>query len=183
MTDDAMRMYIRFERGISESRLLANRDGLRYLADQMAALAATGEENSHVQFSQEAPLDEPSDALVVVLEAAPWDTERDVGEDASGMGWCDSQLMGHLWRNDGKDLWLDVVHGAGRRGVIKCTWAAELELAITYRANQGGPVLAWEVEFVREDRRWSVRWDFGSNGTMSFTCEKAVFVAAASMDE
>lgn len=93
------------------------------------------------------------------------------------MGWGDCNLMGYSWHNDGKDLWLDVIHGSGQRGFVRCSWVGGFEINIHYDSKRSGPTLSRGAEFTRSDGRWAVVWDFASEGTLRYTCQDIVYAS------
>ena len=103
---------------------------------------------------------------------------RRMAEDdaVAALGWCDCELYGYRW-SDGSHLVLDVRHGSGRRGTLRCEHATEFETDLSPAQQGSRPALTWDATFGRTDGRWVVAWDFGGDGRLAFTCRRLLFVA------
>ena len=97
-------------------------------------------------------------------------------------GWCfnDATFSGLSWVGNSLHLFLELGAGDGDVGELICPWTSGLQLDLHWgeseRSNASGTLLSVEGTARREDDgRWCIQIDFGSSGTLSFSCE-SVFV-------
>jgi hypothetical protein len=90
--------------------------------------------------------------------------------ELKAMGWCDVNLLGISWLNDGRDLALHFEFGNGVERRLQCLWAAGVRVDLTNAEDCGGQALTWDATFERNGHGWKVMFDFASTGTISLTC-------------
>lgn len=94
------------------------------------------------------------------------------------VSWCDLQLLGFAWIEDGRDLQLSLLHaGSGpyssRTRSLICRWTSNLRVDLAYTESMGGYPLSWDVEFERTSQGgWKVFFDFAGTGGISFRCSE-----------
>ncbi|RLB46345.1 MAG: hypothetical protein DRJ42_27865 [Deltaproteobacteria bacterium] len=91
--------------------------------------------------------------------------------------WSDVCLRGLSWTNEGRDLALAVrFPGSGpssrRDMTLHCRWASNLHVALTFKENQGGFPLTWDVIFDRADCGWKIELDFAGAGRIVLSCSE-----------
>lgn len=93
------------------------------------------------------------------------------GIDVSNSSWCDANLTGISWGNDGRDLILTWDRSNKPIGTLTCTWAHALKVDITMGVNEGGYPLTWDAEITQVSKsEWSLIFDFASQGIIKLKC-------------
>lgn len=94
------------------------------------------------------------------------------------LGWCDCELEGIAWAEEGRDLLLTVrvqtpPNTNGIRRVMRCCWADQIKINLIQRAGRAGQPLSWDA-FVHDlpDGRVSLHFDFASMGDVRLCCNE-----------
>jgi hypothetical protein len=86
------------------------------------------------------------------------------------MGWCDVNLLGISWLNDGRDLALHLRFAKGVERHLHCLWAHGVRIDLTTAEDCLGEALTWDTTFERNALGWKVMFDFASTGTIALMC-------------
>jgi hypothetical protein len=102
-------------------------------------------------------------------------------EDVQRAPWCDVELEGLSWTNEGRDMafairFPDIVAVPSPRMTLHCRLASGLCVNITRRENVGGRLLTWTTMFERTDVGWAVTFDFAADGRISLQCSEIELV-------
>lgn len=85
----------------------------------------------------------------------------------------DAYLRTIAWENDGKDLRLDLLTGAGRQASLRCCWATDVKISLTHESGIGGEPLSWGLEATRREQRWHLVFEFPPQGEIELVCNSA----------
>jgi len=98
--------------------------------------------------------------------------------DVVSIAWCDAELRGVAWVEDGRDVVFRVglagpEPAPDRERLVVCRWAEGLVLNVTMPSGHGGQPMTWDATFHRrDDDRWSVVIDFAHRGKIRLTCSE-----------
>ena len=90
--------------------------------------------------------------------------------------WCDVELRGISWVEEGRDLALTLrfppsASAERRDKLMRAHWVTELTATLSLAKKTGGYPLTWDVEFEQSlTDEWLVRFDFGGVGELRFRC-------------
>jgi hypothetical protein len=91
------------------------------------------------------------------------------------LDWGDAELSTVRWEERGRDLALTFERTASNIE-LRCSWADGLKLDLE-NPSRGGRFLTWSgVIEPQLDGRYRVRFDFGSEGQLSLTCNDVMVV-------
>jgi len=94
--------------------------------------------------------------------------------DITTIAWCDVELHGLAWVEDGRDVIFRVREpGSERDRLVVCRWAEGLVVNLVFPPGQGGRPLTWDATFARgSDGSWSVALDFAHSGEIRLKCSE-----------
>jgi len=73
--------------------------------------------------------------------------------------------------NSGRDVQLKLTLANGTAIDLTCAWTRNLQMSVTYQANQSGYPLLWEAALSpAPDDCWQLALDFAGQGQISLTC-------------
>ena len=101
-------------------------------------------------------------------------------EQLAELSWCDVELRGITWIEGGRDLQFELQPPSSGRGTSEksrrtlcARWVRGLRVDLHQAEDAGGYPLTWDVVFEQERPGvWSVQFDFGSAGSVSFKCSE-----------
>ena len=102
----------------------------------------------------------------------------DQDQDVRNMGWCDAELEGWAWINDGRDVVLNFrfLSDGGSETQVKqlhCRWARALRVNLLLGEDRGGMPTTWDARFsTMSDGSVDVLIDFAGVGTISLLCSE-----------
>jgi len=105
-------------------------------------------------------------------------------EAIRNLGWEDATFHGFAWGDD-LTLTLLLVHASADVSKLTCHWVSDMKVDLNWARpgsdesqRRGGPLLARDCGITAaSDGRWNVTLDFGSDGQVTFECEKITAVA------
>lgn len=93
-------------------------------------------------------------------------------DEVAQINWCDVSLCEILWINEGRDVVVGLLFPpSDRKTQVAFRWARGLRMSIEISADVGGYPMTWNAQVTREDRAWSVAFDFADEGHLSFVCQ------------
>jgi hypothetical protein len=99
-----------------------------------------------------------------------------VEQQLAEITWCDVELRGISWADEGRDLILALRLPPSKRNelrerVLIAHWATQFTARLSFAERTGGYLLTWDAAFDRDSSgQWAVSFDFGSAGELSFRC-------------
>jgi hypothetical protein len=103
-------------------------------------------------------------------------SENIVERQIADIPWCDVELRGIAWVENGRDLVLSLrlppsEPEARRERLLRASWVRSFCMDLSFAETSGGCPVTWDVTIERTmPNEWSVRFDFGRVGELSFRC-------------
>ena len=103
-------------------------------------------------------------------------------EQLTALPWCDVELRGITWAEGGRELRLELWPPSSGCGtgetphhLLCARWARGIRIDLHQAREAGGYLFTWDVLFEQDPLgEWSVHFDFGSAGSLSFKCTDLV---------
>ena len=91
--------------------------------------------------------------------------------EASKYSWCDAELLGIAWGNEGRDLIIKWKKHRNSIETLTCTWVHSITFNLQTSENEGGYPLTYEAKINEgEVNGWQVLFDFANRGLIEFKC-------------
>lgn len=95
------------------------------------------------------------------------------GSHVAKSEWCDADLTGIIWIDNGRDLVLkwNTTNNSSRS--LTCSWVSAIKIELISADNEGGYPLIWDAQFNQlPTGEWKLCFDFGSRGVIRLKCNE-----------